>query len=322
MVTPEQYAFLTGELDPKRVRQLKGQSHMEAWDIRRTLIRTFGFGGFDIETKSLDLVAQIQHTHDKDGREIPAHKPRWTVIYRAEIRLSVKDAAGNVIAFYEDAASGDSQNQPSLGDAHDQAMKTAVSQGLKRCAVNLGDQFGLSLYNGGRTDRVVHRTLSAPEANAQPAEMPVEQVHPEQSAASEPEPQPGSPAADVPAEISRAAALADAIAACTTRDQLAAVWKDMVAAGKKGDVLPRSAEVLKNQWKARDARIKTIARLFALLNQAEIVERDHRISWYVQIIGREVDSTNDLAQEELDKICAKTEAWIRQEDPVGAGAGR
>lgn len=53
-------------------------------------------------------------------------------------------------------------NQPSLGDAHDQAMKTALSQGLKRCAANLGDQFGMSLYNGGSYDAVVLGTLAGP----------------------------------------------------------------------------------------------------------------------------------------------------------------
>ena len=38
-------------------------------------------------------------------------------------------------------------NQASVGAAHDLAMKSAISQALKRCAANLGDQFGLSLYS-------------------------------------------------------------------------------------------------------------------------------------------------------------------------------
>lgn len=160
-LTPAQYAFLVAQIQDNRVRQLRGNSHLEAWDIRRHLIRAFGFGGFDIETKSLDLVAQIEHPPTQQGG-----KPRWTVVYRAEVRLIVKASDGTVLAVYEDGASGDSQNQPSLGDAHDQAMKTALSQGLKRCAVNLGDQFGLSLYNGGRVNSVVIRSLVHPEAPA------------------------------------------------------------------------------------------------------------------------------------------------------------
>jgi hypothetical protein len=49
------------------------------------------------------------------------------------------------------------------GDLHDNAIKTAASDGLKRCAINLGTQFGLSLYdNGSRTD-VVKMTLVKPD---------------------------------------------------------------------------------------------------------------------------------------------------------------
>lgn len=166
-LTREQYDFLTAGIAPSRVSQLKGQAHLEAWDVRRHLIRFFGFGGFDIETKSLDLVREIEHPPPpKDGRPDPNGRPRWTVIYRAEVRLTVKTAAGDVLARYEDGATGDSANQPVLGDAHDHAMKTALSQALKRCAVNLGDQFGLSLYNNGSTEATVARSLVAPPTTA------------------------------------------------------------------------------------------------------------------------------------------------------------
>ena len=55
---------------------------------------------------------------------------------------------------YTEWAAGDATN-PTLADAHDQAIKTAESQAFKRCAVNLGDQFGLSLYKNGSTDATV-----------------------------------------------------------------------------------------------------------------------------------------------------------------------
>jgi hypothetical protein len=35
---------------------------------------------------------------------------------------------------------------------------------LKRCAINLGDQFGLGLYNNGSTAAVVRSTLAGPAA--------------------------------------------------------------------------------------------------------------------------------------------------------------
>jgi hypothetical protein len=66
-------------------------------------------------------------------------------------------------AIYTEAAIGDSQNNPSRADAHDMAIKTAESQAFKRCAVNLGDQFGLSLYKDVTTSAVVRDTLVKPE---------------------------------------------------------------------------------------------------------------------------------------------------------------
>jgi hypothetical protein len=150
-LTEQQVAFLLQPISEKRVRNLSGMSHLEAWDVRRQLIRVFGFDGFTVETISLDLVSE---------RETKAGSNRWTVVYRAQVRLTIKATDGRPLAVFEDAAAGDAINQPKLGDAHDFAMKTALSQALKRCAVNLGDQFGLSLYNEGSQAPVVLRSLA------------------------------------------------------------------------------------------------------------------------------------------------------------------
>lgn len=161
-LTREQYDFLASPLDERRVAHANGQSHLEQWDVRRHLIRCFGYGGYDLETRSLDLVAQIEHATQPNGDPWANHKARWTVVYRAEVRLVLKDASGRPFCHFEDGAIGDAQNQPALGDAHDLALKTALSQALKRCAVNLGDQFGLSLYRGGSAAPVVLRSLVLP----------------------------------------------------------------------------------------------------------------------------------------------------------------
>ncbi|CAM3288696.1 hypothetical protein STSO111631_12360 [Stackebrandtia soli] len=135
-------------------------AHLEAWDVRRYLTRIFGFGGWDFEIRESAMVSHVAEERQKKsgGGSYVAH----TVIYRVTGRLVVRDLNGFRLAHWDDAATGDGPNQPSLADAHDLALKTAVSQALKRCAVNLGDQFGLSLYNNGSTDPVVLQTLAGP----------------------------------------------------------------------------------------------------------------------------------------------------------------
>jgi hypothetical protein len=175
--SPYQLRMLHGGINGNRVRNLRGMSHLEAWDVRRQLIRVFGFGGFDIETISLDLVHQngeMRRKKNKQGVEYGDEYMAWTVVYRAQVRLILKDSTGTAIAYFDDGAAGDSPNQPSLGDAHDMAMKTAFSQALKRCAVNLGDQFGLSLYNDGSQEPVVVFSAAHPPTEWKPKAQPPE----------------------------------------------------------------------------------------------------------------------------------------------------
>jgi len=163
-ITQEQYDFLIRGIDEKRIGFTpQGMSHVEAWDDRRHLIRVFGFDGFDVETLALDLVREIEYGPGETTYANGKTNTRtvWTVVYRAQVRLIIK-VDGQEICHFDDGAAGDSCNQPSLGAAHDQAMKTALSQALKRCCVNLGDQFGLSLYNKGQQKPSVHRSLVTP----------------------------------------------------------------------------------------------------------------------------------------------------------------
>lgn len=140
-LNPLQLDYLLRPLNANRVRNLRGLNHVEAYDVRTWLTRIFGFGGWSLETLALDVVHQgPSKTHE--GRDV------WSVVYRAQVRLTVRDPHGNALTTFDDGAAGDAA-LPTLGDAHDFAMKTALSQALKRVAVNLGDAFGLSLYNGG-----------------------------------------------------------------------------------------------------------------------------------------------------------------------------
>ncbi len=210
--TPEQVERLLRPIKRQRVYQANGQSHVAGWDITAHLTRMFGFGGWEKEILALDLVAEDSAEVAKNGKS----RLGWWVTYRCVMRLRVFDPDGRLAVQIDDVATGTAQNMPARGDAHDFAVKNAVTYALKRCAKDLGDQFGLSLYNKGYEGAVVGMTLvGAPEAPSaedepevavegegddhEPPEVPADQ--PEQEAI-------GTPADDTPAVETVAAEVA------------------------------------------------------------------------------------------------------------------
>lgn len=148
-ITQEQYDLLLKDLAKSRIasRKVSGRSlsYLEAWDVRRTLIRVFGFGGFSTTVSDVTLVS------------CEKAEKNWDVSYQVTLRLDIP-ALG---CSYAEVAVG-SAHLPDKGEALDMAVKTAESDALKRAAVNLGTQFGLSLYNNGQIEDVVIRTLVVP----------------------------------------------------------------------------------------------------------------------------------------------------------------
>ena len=157
-LSSEQVQELLKPIDKARVsKDGKGFAHVEAWDIRRTMNRIFGFAGWSARVDQMELVSEREVTQ-RNG------KTGWNVIYRARCTIEVGNFMTDVAAYTEWAA-GDATN-PTLADAHDQAIKTAESQAFKRCAVNLGDQFGLSLYKNGSTDATVGDVIGREHADS------------------------------------------------------------------------------------------------------------------------------------------------------------
>jgi recombination DNA repair RAD52 pathway protein len=147
MLNARQYEQLLKPLNESRVAK-RGQagrqlSYLEAWDVKAHLIRIFGFGGW-----SADVLESTLAFEDKN------EKGQWNVGYKVTLRLSIP----TLECTYTESAVG-SANLPQRGEAHDMAIKTAESDALKRAAINLGTQFGLSLYNNGSMRDVVVQTL-------------------------------------------------------------------------------------------------------------------------------------------------------------------
>lgn len=155
MLNDYQYEQLLKPLNPSRVakRQQAGRnlSYLEAWDVKAHLNRIFGFLNWSADVISADLAFEDQN-----------EKGQWQVGYKVVLCLRVNGAS------YTEAAVG-SSSLPQRGEAHDMAVKTAESDALKRAAINLGTQFGLSLYDDGSMKDVVGKTLDrgAPEPSTE-----------------------------------------------------------------------------------------------------------------------------------------------------------
>lgn len=154
-LTTQQLRVLMGSLNSNRVshrsqggRQL---SYLEAWDVKATLIRVFGFGNFSAET----IETKVLRFDEVPKRE--GNGTNFRVTAMATVRLTIHQTGA---VYTESAAS--SQTGPDVGEATDFAIKTAESDALKRAATYLGTQFGLSLYDNGATNDVI-RVNFAPD---------------------------------------------------------------------------------------------------------------------------------------------------------------
>jgi len=147
MISQQQHEILLKGLNPKRIAKRQGGggkslSYLEAWDVKAHLIRIFGFGEWSWDV----LSAELMFDDDNNGK----HNVGYKVV--GQLRIHATGAS------YTEAAVG-SATLGQRGEAHDMAVKTAESDALKRAAINLGDQFGLSLYNNGAVAPVVVKTL-------------------------------------------------------------------------------------------------------------------------------------------------------------------
>ena len=149
MINKAQHEQLIKGINPTRIAKRQGGggkslSYLESWDVKAHLIRIFGFGGWNWTVLKAELAFEEQN-----------ERGNWNVGYKVIGRLYIHSLECD----YTEAAVG-SASLSQRGEAHDMAIKTAESDAIKRAAINLGDQFGLSLYNNGSTAPVVINTLS------------------------------------------------------------------------------------------------------------------------------------------------------------------
>lgn len=170
-LTGPQLKALTAPLNPSRVAERAAPgggrklSYMQAWDIRTALIRVFGFAEWSstITDSRIESIERDIKKKKSDGTE-------YTTAFRVTCKATVRITIHQTGAMYDGTAIA-SQSGADIGEVADFAIKTAESDAFKRAAMNLGTQFGLSLYDNGSTKDVV-KVVFAPSQLLGPADTP------------------------------------------------------------------------------------------------------------------------------------------------------
>lgn len=145
-LTPLQFmALAASSIDASRIAIRDKMSYIEAYDARATMIKIFNYGGWSYNIVDSDIV-QIERDVPRSGG--------GTVNFRVTAKVQSNLYIPQLEASYSGVAVA-SQSGSQIGEVADFAIKTADSDAFKRCAMNLGTQFGLSLYNNGSLSDVV-----------------------------------------------------------------------------------------------------------------------------------------------------------------------
>jgi recombination DNA repair RAD52 pathway protein len=172
MITKDQLRILMQPLHNSRIatRTQSGRqlSYVEGFDIKATLTRIFGFGGFSAEVIDSGIIGireadtNPSHVYLSGEKQGQAKTPQ--VLCHATVRLTIFGFGtnGQDVTYTESAIGANSGWD--VGDAADNAIKTAATDALKRCATYLGSQFGLSLYDNGQNYEVIRRIYEPRQA--------------------------------------------------------------------------------------------------------------------------------------------------------------
>lgn len=140
-------------IDPNHVDKKQGLTYMAQHEVRAELTRIFGFGNWDSQVESMELLWETEGP-GKDGKGT-----YFRACYKAAVRLTIRDYTGNIVCSFVEYHAEANSNLPDRGEAHAMAITSVESYALRRAAIGLGDRLGLGLYNNGQTTALVRGTL-------------------------------------------------------------------------------------------------------------------------------------------------------------------
>lgn len=159
-LTQTQILRLVTAIEPAHVESKRGMTYMAQHEVRAELTRIFGFGNWDTQVESMDLLYErglvkgdAQYPKNGNAAEY------WVTCYKASVRLTIRDLHGREVCSFLEFHAEENAPLPNRGEAHAMAITSVESYALRRAAIGLGDRLGLGLYAKGSTAPLVLRTL-------------------------------------------------------------------------------------------------------------------------------------------------------------------
>lgn len=158
MLTFEQVDQLVLAINPLYVQQKQRNSYLAHHQARAEMNRIFGYLNWDsvAEEMKLGYEERVESTEDPRWPKERNGDPKksasghyWICGYEGVVRVTVRDLWGMPLAEYREYHFEENAIQPNRGEARSLAMTSVESYALRRALINMGDRFGLGLYNGG-----------------------------------------------------------------------------------------------------------------------------------------------------------------------------
>lgn len=139
-------AKLNQPLDPSRVKTREGPggktlSYVEGHDCVATANEIFGVGNWGYAVKEIQCIG-FGKVKARDPNDPDEFIDEERMMYYAVVELCIANCAPITEA-------GFGSTRGDRPEHHEMAVKGAVTDGLKRCLKNYGEQFGLGLYGEG-----------------------------------------------------------------------------------------------------------------------------------------------------------------------------
>jgi len=114
--------------------------------------------------------------------------------------------------------------------------------------------------------------------------------------------------------------LIDTVANATSQDGLRQVWHDARRAHLAGKITGAEVELFKQRWQARHEQLdqqdhSQRKQMFALFSEADITDRDERLAYASEVVGRTVASTRELTADEVATVIDRLRRYVEQTTP-------